>query len=72
MANASTSPWARQWKSPQGKNWWCRSSETSHPSNLIIKTPLTKPYTSVFFQLECGYWNAEAEERLREAIQAAE
>lgn len=36
---------------------------------LIIKTPLTKPYTSVFFQLECGYWNAESEKQLREAMQ---
>jgi hypothetical protein len=35
---------------------------------LLIKTPLTKPYTSVFFQLECGYWNAESEEQLREAM----
>lgn len=35
---------------------------------LVIKTPLAKPYTSVFFQLECGYWNAEAEEELRRAI----
>ena len=38
---------------------------------LVIKTPLTKPYTSVFFQLECGYWNAEAEKRLRDAMKAA-
>ena len=35
---------------------------------LLIKTPLTKPYTSVFFQLECGYWNAESEKQLRDAI----
>lgn len=35
---------------------------------LIIKTPLTKPYTSVFFQLQCGYWNAEAEKELRDAM----
>jgi len=32
---------------------------------LIIKTKLDLPYTSVFYQLECGYWNAEAEENLR-------
>ena len=37
---------------------------------LVIKTPLTIPYTSVFLQLECGYWNAEAEQRLRDAVQA--
>ena len=35
---------------------------------FIIKTELTIPYTSVFFELDCGYWNAEAEERLRVAI----
>ncbi len=32
---------------------------------LIIKTKLAIPYTSVFFRLECGYWNAEAEKNLR-------
>ncbi len=37
---------------------------------LIIKTPLTLPYTSVFFQLECGYWNAASEQELRDAIKA--
>lgn len=35
---------------------------------LIIKTNLTIPYTSVFFQLECGYWDAEDEQRLRKAL----
>ena len=35
---------------------------------LLIKTPLTKPYTSVFFQLECGYWNTESEKQLRDAM----
>ena len=35
---------------------------------LIIKTPLTIPYTSVFFQLDCGYWSNEAEARLRAAM----
>jgi hypothetical protein len=35
---------------------------------LVIKTDMTIPYTSVFFELDCGYWNAEAEERLRQAI----
>jgi L-fucose mutarotase/ribose pyranase (RbsD/FucU family) len=35
---------------------------------LIIKTPLAVPYTSVFLQLDCGYWSADAERRLREAV----
>jgi hypothetical protein len=38
---------------------------------LILKTRLTIPYTSVFFELDCGYWTAEAEARLRTAISAA-
>ena len=35
---------------------------------LLLKTDLTIPYTSVFLQLDCGYWNAEQEKRLRDAI----
>ncbi len=35
---------------------------------LIIKTDLAIPYTSVFYQLECGYWNAAAEEELRKKL----
>jgi L-fucose mutarotase/ribose pyranase (RbsD/FucU family) len=38
---------------------------------LIIKTDLAIPYTSVFFQLECGYWNAEAEENMRQQLENA-
>jgi D-ribose pyranose/furanose isomerase RbsD len=38
---------------------------------LIFKTTMTIPYTSVFFELECGYWDTESEERLRKAIQEA-
>jgi L-fucose mutarotase/ribose pyranase (RbsD/FucU family) len=35
---------------------------------LIVKTDLTIPYTSVFFELDCGYWTADAEQRLRHAM----
>ncbi len=35
---------------------------------LIIKTNMTVPYTSVFLELDCAYWNADAEKRLRAAI----
>jgi len=41
-------------------------------SILIIKSEMTIPYTSVFFELDCGYWNAGAEQRLREAIAATD
>lgn len=37
---------------------------------VIIKTSMRIPYTSVFFELECGYWNASAEKRLRVAIKS--
>lgn len=36
---------------------------------LIFKTNLTLPYTSVFLELDCGYWSLEAEQKLRQAIQ---
>ena len=35
---------------------------------LLLKTNLTIPYTSVFLQLDCGYWNADKEKRLRDAM----
>jgi hypothetical protein len=35
---------------------------------LVLKTKLTIPYTSVFIRLDCGYWSADAEKRLREAM----
>jgi D-ribose pyranose/furanose isomerase RbsD len=35
---------------------------------LLLKTTLTLPYTSVFLQLDCGYWSPEAERALRDAM----
>jgi hypothetical protein len=35
---------------------------------LIVKTNMRIPYTSVFFELDCGYWNAQAEKKLRAAM----
>jgi hypothetical protein len=35
---------------------------------LILKSKLAIPYTSVFFELDCGYWTREAEERLRHSV----
>ena len=35
---------------------------------LILKTTLAIPYTSVFIQLDCEYWGADAEQRLRKAM----
>ena len=38
---------------------------------LIIKTELTISYTSISFELDCGYWTPEAEQRLRRAMAAS-
>jgi hypothetical protein len=38
---------------------------------LIIKTNMAIPYTSVFLQLDCGYWSAESERKLRAAMATA-
>ncbi|MGA2206140.1 MAG: RbsD/FucU domain-containing protein [Terracidiphilus sp.] len=38
---------------------------------LIVKTELTIPYTSIFFELDCGYWSAEARQRVRQAMAAS-
>lgn len=35
---------------------------------LLLKTEMTIPYTSVFLQLDCGYWGAEQEKKLRNKI----
>lgn len=32
---------------------------------LVIKTNEAIPYTSVFMQLDCAYWNTEKENQLR-------
>jgi len=35
---------------------------------LVLKTNETIPYTSVFMQLDCSYWNGEKEKQLREKM----
>jgi hypothetical protein len=39
---------------------------------LVVKTNLRIPYTSVFFELDCGYWDAQAEKRLRAAMKSGD
>jgi len=39
---------------------------------LAIKTNMRIPYTSVFFELDCGYWNARAEKQLRAAMKSGD
>lgn len=35
---------------------------------LILKTTSTIPYSTVFIELDCAYWNAAAEKKLRESM----
>ncbi len=35
---------------------------------IIIKTPLSKAYTTTFFELDCAYWNGEKQEKLDKAM----
>jgi hypothetical protein len=42
-----------------------------HFNILVLKTNLTVPYTSVFIRLDCKYWGADAENRLRAKMAAA-
>jgi hypothetical protein len=37
---------------------------------LLIKTNTQIPYTSICFELGCGYWDAEPENRLRAAMRS--
>jgi hypothetical protein len=39
---------------------------------LVLKTNITIPYSSVFFRLDCKYWSANAEKRMREKMSAAQ
>jgi hypothetical protein len=38
---------------------------------LVLKTKMTVPYSSVFFRLDCKYWGADAEKRMRAKMSAA-
>jgi hypothetical protein len=38
---------------------------------VVIKTSTLIPYSSVFIELQCGYWNEDAEARLRWRLQPA-
>jgi|ERR1700722_9241062 len=39
---------------------------------LIIKTGMTIPYTSIFFELDCAYWSVDAERKLRASMAATD
>jgi hypothetical protein len=35
---------------------------------VMVKTTLAVPYTSVFLELDCGYWKPDAEAKMREKM----
>ena len=39
---------------------------------LVLKTNLAIPYTSVFIRLDCKYWSADAEKRMRVKMSQAQ
>jgi hypothetical protein len=46
-----------------------RIDETSKQFHvLVLKTTMTIPYSSVFIRLDCKYWSADAEKRMRARI----
>ena len=44
---------------------------SKHFNILVLKTNMAVPYTSVFIRLDCKYWSADAEKRLRAKIAAS-
>ena len=39
---------------------------------LVLKTNMTIPYSSVFIRLDCKYWSADAEKRMRTKMSASQ
>jgi hypothetical protein len=42
-----------------------------HFNILVLKTNMAIPYTSIFIRLDCKYWSADAEKRLRAKMASA-
>jgi hypothetical protein len=50
-----------------------RLDEASRMFNVVIlKSNLTVPYTSTFFELDCNYWDSDREQSLRERLSQRE
>lgn len=49
-----------------------KMDETAKMFNiLLLKSDMILPYTSVFIQLDCGYWSPETEEKLRSLMESS-
>ena len=47
-------------------------SDASKYAILVLKSKTTLPYSSVFIELDSGYWDRESEDRLRHEMKAAQ
>lgn len=47
-------------------------SDASRYAILVLKSKTTLPYSSVFIELDSGYWDRESEDRLRQEMKAAQ
>jgi hypothetical protein len=47
-------------------------SDASRYAVLVLKSKTALPYSSVFIELDSGYWDRESEDRLRQEMKAAQ
>ena len=47
-------------------------SDASKYAILVLKSKTALPYSSVFIELDSGYWDRESEDRLRQEMKAAQ
>jgi hypothetical protein len=55
-------------KKPHGEHIETLNNTAQDFSVMVLKTDLTLPYTTVFIELDCGYWDPQAELNMRKAI----
>ena len=47
-------------------------SDASKYAILVLKSKTSLPYSSVFIELDSGYWDRESEDRLRQEMKEAQ
>ncbi len=61
--------WRYNFKTLNHEEIFAKLDDASKLFNVVVlKTEMSLPYTSVFIELDCGYWSAEKEAKLRQAI----
>ena len=54
----------------EGNREWADEDAAETFDVLVIRTPTSLPYASVFIELEHGYWDADSEQRMRARMKA--